>query len=232
MLPEAALGSGVYYSQLNHTLYTIDYNVQTSVQDTIRIYDLRTMTSETLQQPIPLHVHAQACLASSNPANPTLYVTGGFADSLSKLQIWQANEWREGPDMIHWRHSHGCIVVNNWLWVMGGLEAEMEAINISNIDSASWESTGDLGFGSKLISFGIVAVDNLIYVVGGSPDVDTMYIIDTLNKGVANISTEFLNYGMAVVAVDGIMYAFGGGWSSQSLSNSDRWAVYDLLSDE
>ena len=156
MLPgNGALGHGVYYSQLNHTLYTIDYNAE----NTISIYDLRTMTHETLQQPIPIGVEATGCLASANPASPTLYVTGGSADpaddrewtgsTLSKLQIWEANEWREGPDMIHWRHSHGCIVVNNWLWVMGGFVTEMEAINISIIDNASWKSKGNLNGKSK-----------------------------------------------------------------------------------
>ena len=112
---------------------------------------------------------------------------------------------------------------------MGGLEAEMEAINISIIDNASWKSKGNLN--GNAISFGIVAVDNLIYVVSGWPDVDTMYIIDTLNEAVANISTGLLNYAMAVVAVDGIMYGFGG-YDLIEDEAMDTWALYDLLSEE
>ena len=106
---------------------------------------------------------------------------------------------------------------------------EMEAINISIIDNASWESKGNLN--GNAISFGIVAVDNLIYVVSGWPDVDTMYIIDTLNEAVANISTGLLNYAMAVVAVDGIMYGFGG-YDLIEDEAMDTWALYDLLSEE
>ena len=53
---------------------------------------------------------------------------------------------------------------------MGGLEAEMEAINISIIDNASWKTKGNLGFGSKLIAFGIVADSVAAGGVGNEPN--------------------------------------------------------------
>ena len=136
-----------------------------------------------------------ACLASSNPSSPTLYVTGGGAGNVSmrNLQIWEVNGWRNGPDMMNHRTGHGCIVVNGRLWVIAGHRTEMEAINTTNIDDSSWESKGDLD--QNVSSFGVVAVDDLVYVIGGcyrcnNSDVDIMYIIDTLNGDVSTISME------------------------------------------
>ena len=227
-------GLGVFYSQLNHTLYTIE---QTG--DYIHIYDLRNMTYETLQQPIPSSVGKRACLASSNPSSPTLYVTGGYANgnAMENLQIWEVNVWRDGPDMTFSRRSHGCIVVNDWLWVMGS-ETEIEAIDTTNIDDSSWDSKGELD--RNIASFGIVAVNDLIYVIGGctdcdNSDVDTMYIIDTINGNVTTISMGFLVQAMPVVAVDGIIYGFGGYLISEEQAvgqETDKWALYDLLSDK
>ena len=202
------------------------------------------MTYETLQPPMPKHVGNDACLASSNPSSPTLYVTGGSvwngSDAgplnLKKLQIWEANEWREGPDMIYSRERHGCTVVNDWLWIIGGNDRiEMEAINISNIDESSWELKGHLD--REIAEFGVVAIDHLIYVVGGCMEcesssrqqaLDIMYMIDTLNGDVTAMSMGFPIYGMPVVAVDGIMYGFWG--RDDSGQEKDSWALCDLLS--
>ena len=238
------LGTGVFYSQLNHTLYTIDYDGQY-----IHVYDLRNLTFDTTQQPdpIPISVSNTACLASSNPSSPTLFVTGGTgsdANSIQNLQIWEANEWRDGPDMTYTRTGHGCIVVNDRLWVIAGYDRiDMEAISTSNIDDSSWESKGDLDpYLLYIRSVGVVAVDNLIYVIGGSrccssgsyvvDHDDTMYIINALNGDVTTISTGLLDqvYGRPVVAVDGIIYGFGG-YSDSEAETISSWAVYNMLSD-
>ena len=201
------------------------------------------MTFQTLQQPIPKIVRTSACLASSNLSNPTLYVTGGKDldyDEMRNLQIWEANEWRDGPNMNYSRMGHGCIVVNEWLWVMGGYQyeyyrREMEAIDTSDIDSSSWELKGVLSSNKGINDFGIVAVDNLIYVIGGYNAENLMHIIDTPNGDVTTISMGFHVDARPVVAVDGIMYGFGGRFTknlSYDYEVTDSWALYYLLSDE
>ena len=135
--------------------------------------------------------------------------------------------------MNYSRRGHGCIVVNEWLWVMG-CSPEIEAIETANIDDSSWELKGALD--RDISSFGIVAVDHLIYVVGGynytdNYHEDVMYMINTLNGHVTTLSLGFPVRSMPVVAVDGIMYGFGG-WSPVENQVMDSWAVYNLLSDK
>ena len=199
------------------------------------------MTHDKLQQPIPITVHWSACLASSNTPSPWLYVTGGTdnnSESMYNLQMfdWSSNSWSHGPSMKYSREEHGCVVVNDWLWVMGGgYDGEIEAINTTNINDSDWSLMTSFPPRDNSIfylqNFGVVAVDNLIYVIGGCwCSEDTMYIIDTNHYTVQNISMGFSVNAMPAVVVDNIIYGFGGteviGYDAQTLSN---WAQYNLL---
>merc|ERR1712157_377702 len=84
-------------------------------------------------------VERSACLASSTTPSPRLYVTGGgsFASPLDTVQIYEIDteheQWlAEGPSMLNGRAAHGCIVVDDTLYVVGGGVAAVEAININH----------------------------------------------------------------------------------------------------
>lgn len=134
-------GTGVYYSQLNDKLYTIE---KTGYY--IHVYDLGSSSVRVLTEQIPNYVNHSACMASASTPSPRLYVTGGesYRDEYMKnLQIFDVDtaEWTAGPDMNYTRGWHGCIVVNDWLWVMGHW-AQIEAIDIVDTDSDSMSLCG------------------------------------------------------------------------------------------
>ena len=191
-------GIGVYCTQLNSTtLYTISQN-----GDSIHVYDLRTLSYHVLDTTIPVSVGNAGCISSTTTKTPTLYITGGTGkssdqsdDKLNELQILSLhdNQWMVSPPtMITSRHSHGCIVVNGILWAIGGhREDSVEAINTTKIDTSTWRKIGNLNCG--LASFGVTAVDDLIFIVGGytycydnfTRSVDSVYVINTVSNTIA-----------------------------------------------
>ena len=244
-------GIGVFYTQINDTLYTIRES-----GDYIHVYNLENLLFDTLQSHIPKMVDNSACLASSQSPSPQLYVTGGqrlqtYYD-MYDFQILNLNDnvWTVGANMNYNRSGHGCIVVNDWLWVMGYVP-EIEGIDIANSDSSEWERLSSDTLPSELQtlqSFGIVAEDEYIYILGGSacgPTIfmcpsDTLYIIDTNMRAVSNSTLPYDVAGMSVVIADGILYGFGGygchlyddGGICMGYNYLDSWISYELLSDE
>ena len=232
-------GTGSYYTQLNYKLFTIR---QTG--DYINVYyfhnDAVPSTTYIALGPlkeIPIKVGHAGCLASAESPVNRLFVTGGIDSTnqdLANLQILDMNsaltelEWSNGANMTYNRSGHGCITVNDALWVMGYVQP-MESIDIEGIDDSVWETRGSLPV-TNLISFGVVAVDDYIFVIGGLRDgiENAMYIIDTRNGEVTFEQMPFSVSGMPVVVVNKTIYGFGGVDSSgQAMST---WAQYDLLS--
>ena len=229
-LSDTEYGFGTFYSQLNDMLFTI-----TNGGDNIRVYFLQNMTREYLEEPIPYTVSASGCITSAEAPIARLYVTGGTdtaGEAMRNLQIFDFNStvWIQGTDMGYSRASHGCIVVNDGLWVMGWAP-EIESIDTIGIDNISiWEIKGSLST-SYIVSFAVVAVHDMIFVIGGYDKdcksdgsacvIGTMYIIETKSGNVESESMEVSLYGTAAIVIDSIIYRFGG---ADSLSiTTDNW---------
>ena len=236
-------GGGGYYSQLNSTmLYTIAY----PNGDYIHSYNLQTLSYQQLSASIPTSVSYYACLASSETPSPRLYVTGGEDDdynALDDLQVLDLNQsqWLTNmPSMQYSRHSHGCIVVDERLFVVGGDVGvtAIENMNIMDIDSASWDTIGNIP--EFRYEFGqLIAFQEVIYVVGGyhgDEYLDTVYAIDIMNTTMVNVTLlpDTLPYSvgrMGTVIVDNTIYGFGG-YDSDNIYGLDTWISYEMLSAE
>ena len=176
------------------------------------------------------------CLASSTAPSSRIYVTGG-ANSSSRVNTAQVlelgeetNEWLDNvPSMTFARFWHACVVIDDILYVVGGndgaLISEMERINITNIQSAAWQTWGE---SLSADQFGqVVVVDGVIYTIGGRNNL--VYAIDTESGQVTHHSSLAISRAhITAVAVDHTIYGFGGwvGWPGRLNS----WTTYTLLS--
>ena len=107
----------------------------------------------------------------------------------------------------------------------------VEAINITNIANNDWLNIGTLS--CDLRYFGVTALNDLIFIVGGtctdgSNYYDQTHYIDTTNNivGVYSDSLSLGVLGMPIIAFDSIIYGYGGN-SARSL---DTWWSLDMLS--
>lgn len=226
-LSENEWGNSVYFTQYDDTtLYVLN-----GYSDcTINVYDLRTLSDHKLNTTVPIVTQRRACMASSHSPTPRLYITGGGGDAFS-LQILDIDDllWLEDlPQMNRGHEYHGCIVVNDRLWTIGGGNNGVERININDLDV--WTYIGNLD--CSLLIFGLTEVNCLIYVIGGSCDgTDAhFHVIDTATDSIEIRSESFLfgRHSAPMIAVDGIIYGFGGTSVSQSAS-LDTWITLDLL---
>lgn len=239
-----------YYSQMNATtLFTIE-----ETGDYIHVYNLNALSFRRMDniKSIPNTVGDAACLASSEVPSPRLYITGGVHwdndsqkhwDHTAPFQYFQIlalddYTWTNESEMYYGRYSHGCVVVEDTLWVMGTVP-RIETFDVTNIENGEWTVQTEFQLDDRLIDIGVVAVSHYIYVVGGwIGDYDSggghnsadVYRIDTKSK---SISTETLPYAvsaLAMIAVDDTIYGFGGlkaagTWDSGTMRNS--WITYE-----
>ena len=144
--------------------------------------------------------------------------------------------------MFYGRYSHGCIVVDSTLWVMGTVP-QIETFDLSDVDNGMWSLKNDeLSIADRLIDIGVVAVNHYIYVAGGwigdyqsvggysSPNV---YIIDTKSESMATDKLPYSVSALAMIAIDDTIYGFGGykasgTWKSRKIKNT--WISYEQFS--
>ena len=233
------LGWCVYFTQINATtLFTINSN-----GGSINVYNLQSLSYDTLDTTIPTNVGIYGCMSSSESPSPKLYITGGYnsdSGTLNNLQVLSLVDlqWVSSPpSMLKAREQHGCVVVNDTLWAIGGYYVDsVEAINTTNIATETWTAIGSLNCELELL--GVTAVNEMIFIVGGycidtGYGSDTVYTIDTVknNISVNECSLPIAVAGMHVVVVDYAIYGFGGyiGSSSYSSTYLDSWMTLDLL---
>ena len=233
----------VFYTQIGGMLYTIS-----DAADYIHVYDLNpeSLSFDIIytEPGIPITVGDGPCLASSDTPGPHLYVTGGYQNTSISFEIYKTfwildlanNSWSPGSHMNFGRYRHGCIVVDDTLWVMGTV-AQIEIIDITDLDNVEWSVHSELSIPGNLTDFGLVSThDHSIFLIGGSIGVigdhdssynsDIVYIIDTKY---GNLTTETLPYavsGLSAMRVDGTIYGFGG----RNDEKLDSWITCQLLS--
>ena len=208
------------------------------------------MSYQQLDQTIPINVDFAGCLASTESPRPQLFVVGGRyyngtawlrRNTLQILDVSVAN-WSIGPNMTQGRAEHGCVVVNDWLWVIG-LAPTVESIHVPELSNSSndaiWEFKEEPLPTGVLFYVRLAVFEDLIFVVGGctlySCPVKTVIIIDTNTANMDSITLElpYAVLGMGIVVVDNTIYGFGGfgvGNRDQFSSPFDSWIVYEMLS--
>ena len=236
---DGEFGWGIYYTQIDDTtLYTINQN-----GELINVYDLQSLSFHNLAISIPNNVGNDACLSSSQSPTPRLYVTGGYdSEPLNELQILDLSgdmEWIDSPPaMTTTRYQHGCAIINNVLWAIGGFgRSSVESINITDITKNDWREIGNVPV--DLARLGVTTVDDLIFIVGGWAytftnswfAIDDVYTINTTINSIETY-TDSLPYAtrvMPVLATEYTIYGFGGQLDN-TYHYSDAWISFDLFS--
>ena len=217
----------------------------------IHAYNLKSFSYQQLDQTIPINVANGGCLASSESPTPRLFVVGGRyynGTAWHRRNIFQildlsVGNWSMGPNMTQGRAGHGCVVVNDWLWVIG-LAPAVESIHVPELGNSSndiiWEIKGSLPTG-VLFYIRLAVFEDLIFVVGGCTlytcPVKTVIIIDTNTANMDSITLElpYSVLGMGIVVVDRTIHGFGGfgaGNRDEFSSPFDSWMLYEMLSND
>ena len=158
-----------------------------------------------------------------------LYSPGGYYSKLFKFLDISGNQWNDGPSMSGTRYASPCVVVNGYLYTIGGTGSNnyVEKISITNILSNSWSYLSDTFSIGITVSSAIVYEERYIYVVGGwSGDNNLVYIIDT-NTDTITLTPERLVYptdSSRLAIVNNVLYSFG------SLNGQQTWQKLQLLS--
>lgn len=229
----------VFYTQINNTtLFIIS-----QTDNFIHVYDLNpeTLSFHTLEPAIPGTVGDLACLASSEVPSPRLYITGGYHNTNDVFEVYahfwnfdlEEYSWNRSVDMNHPRYGHGCIVVNDTLWVMGTVP-QFESINMMDIHHSEWTMDNELLFPNalNLSNFGVVEWNHSIYIIGGwdndeGYNSDTVYIFSTKTGNMMYDTLPFGVSSLSAVRITNTIYGFGG-WNGNAL---DSLLTVELLSE-
>ena len=238
----------IFYTQLNSTtLFTF-----TAAAEYIHVYNLdpASLSFQTVEPINHIMFGDSPCLASSNTLSDIaqLYITGGYTNSSTFYEIYPffwifdliEYSWTRGNDMNFARYSHGCIVADDMLWVMGTVP-QIETINITDIGNAKWAVCNNLSVEGNLTAFGVVSThdidpiwcrmfgvngtfcnDHSIYIIGGwvvdydsGHNSDTVYIIDTKWGNMTYNTLPFGVSALPTIRLGGTIYGFGG-WNATS----------------
>ena len=107
----------------------------------------------------------------------TLYITGGFYGLNSIQDVWSSVDgttWSLESDSPPWaaRHSHGFVVHDDLLYLMGGVEVVGGGVGTklndvwSSGDGKNWTVKDSMGSGSRS-GFGTVSYKGRLYIMGG-----------------------------------------------------------------
>ncbi len=120
--------------------------------------------------------------------------------------------------MITPRHHVGVAVINDKILVSGGnkgadLWPAVDTVEVYSPNTNTWETLTSMP--KRLTEFGITAVDDKFYVIGGLcyPEyhVNDVFQYDPRNNQWSNMSTmPTIRFGLGTCRVDGKIYAIGG----------------------
>ena len=101
----------------------------------------------------------------------TLYITGGYYNLAAIQDVWSSVDgttWNLETDSPPWaaRFSHGFVVHNNLLYLMGG-EGTGKLNDVwSSADGKTWTPKGSMAGGNRA-RFGTVSYKGRLYIMGG-----------------------------------------------------------------
>ena len=208
-------GYGEYYTQYDETM------VYMCLGSGIYTFDMQTEESLAAAT-IPSNVGYTAAMASSETTG-AVYVTGGTGplDTVFVL-ILDTMSWLSNvSSMTYGRQWHASIVLNDKLYAIAGSGRNtIECIDTLHIQDASWRVWDDTFH--SIAMFGMVAVGDVVFAMGGHGERITVYTIDTKTETWA-LSTDALPYGIrapAAIAVNNEIFLFGVG------DNRRKWMSY------
>jgi uncharacterized repeat protein (TIGR01451 family) len=172
-----------------------------------------------------------------------VYVPGGMrGDSwLSVLEIYdpQANRWTRGADLPRAASGMAVAAAQGKLYVFGGSGANGLISTTLEYDPATevWRERAPLPGGPRAYA-AAATLGGKIYVAGGWPALSTFECYDLASDSWETLSSlPTGRHSLGLVAVDGYIYAVGGGSSWTGLSRverydptTDSWLVLSALS--
>eukprot|EP01083_Nonionella_stella_P188230 693321_1 len=221
-IPYSIESEGDSYTQINDTIYMhlYDQAMNDEYIATFHVYNA-SLSNNTK---IPKRVTNGVCITHRN--TDFLFVLGGYDElgsfALEYFQIFNLNDqtWTNGPNMPQGRQSMTCIVVNDWLYVIGGVPmSSIIKINVAgyidNIVNQTWIQLNDT-LRPQANHIRSVLYEDDVFVIGDG----FMDIIHTKSNDQVthtnNTSYREGNGSIAAIIVNSTLYAFGGSNSNHS----------------
>ncbi len=193
------------------------------------IYDLRAGVWRSMApKPSPVANTAAAAIGGK------LYVPGGMqGDSyLSVLEIYDpnANYWTQGADLPRPTCGMGVSAAGGKLYVFGGTVGSGATISSTlEYDPAThvWRARAPLPMGPRAYA-AAAELDGKIYLAGGWPALKTFERYDPSTDTWTRLAPmPTARHSLGLVAVDGYLYAIGGGDEWEGLSAVERYDPAD-----
>ena len=152
-----------------------------------------------------------------------VYATGGLSDGGWEARIDEynpdTNTWAFKTNMLSARIAHGAAVVNNRLYIIGGMKSgdsnQSQSVEMLDLNTNYWYTVNPLPTGRR--DFALAVMGNFIFVVGGTRDGDGNGTMKNLEVLDTNTNTWQILASMptgrrylAAAAAGGKVYAFGG----------------------
>jgi N-acetylneuraminic acid mutarotase len=232
-LPSVASGGGVWSSAsaaaeglaetaaaaVDARIYQVGglvFNYEPS--NSLNIYDTAS-DSWSRGATVPVKVHHPGVAAFAGK----VYLTGGFTNNYfvpTNATAWvydpAADEWQALPDMPGARAAHGIVVIDDKLWLFGGVDADtnpLAAIWVYDPATDTWD-TSRAPMPTPREHLGVVLLDGKVYTVGGRQKLGNVADVEVYDPATDTWETRAslltARSGMAVAAVGGRIFAAGG----------------------
>ena len=167
-----------------------------------------------------------------------IYVVGGKDEGvrLSTVDMYdpQNASWTQVASMTGPRASHGCVVLDGKLYVVGGDGPSFQVLDTAEVydpQTDGWQPLAKMT--TARAAFGLVAVGGKIYAIGGWDGASELESVEAYDPQlgawalVASMSGKRMQH--ASVALDGKIYTMGG--FADGVGTLDTVTVYDPQAD-
>ena len=224
---------GPAVASLNGKIYVFGgFNEYTwSANDTMEIYDISTNTwSFGPSMPTPRSWMKAVVL------NNKIYVIGGVGCGYRRdVEIFDpaTNTWEIGtPILPRERYLHAVISYNNKIYVIGGDSWENDYDEVWD-DIQEYDPITDIWIKKKPMpapasGLNTIAIDGKIYVFGGIPKKNTIWVYDINSDEWTEITSNNnvpVDGSEAIVYLDGYIYRIGGGGWGPTLNVAESVRV-------
>ncbi|XP_077294957.1 uncharacterized protein LOC143917352 [Arctopsyche grandis] len=163
-----------------------------------------------------------------------LYLFGGMFNNITTNKAWCfdlfTKEFVELPSMQEPKYFATASVVNNAIYIIGGLNSDhkvLDTIEQWDTDRKSWKFLEPMSI--KRHSHASVVKDGYIFVIGGNDGENVLKNVEFYStekntwETVAGMQSVRVN--LAVVGVNNFLYAIGGSNDSQDLDSAERFNI-------
>ena len=222
---------GQWYTQINHILYMAQY-------PTVNTFNLITKQCNDETLSISAFSAQYSCVCS-DPENEVIYYVGGNTTSSYHRDVSISQSlWRLGPDMNVPRWDHSCIVSNNKLYAITGLNEKsqrLESIEYVSTINLHWTTHAWIyadNLTQPMSGTCAVAYNDEIYIIPGYHYEDSEWVYSrkahilsalTNTVTISNhwlVTQHFQATAAVVLSGAGVIYAFGG--------QDNLWQFYNI----